>query len=82
MELGLCPCDACCGRLEPPTNACLKVFVSGVCSHPFNRPDYMHVCGLAEGTHKQHCCRCGKVWTDAGLTDKQYGEIAYTKAVE
>jgi hypothetical protein len=45
-------------------DVCLKVLISGMCSHPHNRRDYMHTCGLTEGSHTQHCCKCGKVWTE------------------
>jgi len=65
------------------TEACLKVFISGLCAHPLNAKDRMHVCArfLNHGD-AVHQCLCGKEWTDAGLTNKQYGEIAFTKAVE
>lgn len=63
---------------------CLKVFVSGVCSHPDNEADRMHVC--TRGEHKPelyHLCVCGKSWTDAQvLTHNQYLVAAYMKAVE
>ncbi len=62
---------------------CLKVFVSGVCSHKSNAVDRMHVCEAPRfHARDHHICICGKRWTDAQLTDSQYAVAAYTKAVE
>jgi hypothetical protein len=98
-----CPCDTCCGRLEPfsdetldeqldrlltyalESETCLKVFVSGTCSHPFNADNRMHVCKCARHWDTvDHKCSCGKEWAEnrITLTDSQYAIAAYMKAVE
>lgn len=62
---------------------CLKVFVSGQCSHPDNAADKMHVCRRPlHAPELWHTCECGKSWDDVRLTDEQYAVVAFTKAVE
>lgn len=73
---------------------CLKVFVSGLCSHKDNRDaGKMHVCAEPyphpSYDNHLHKCACGKEWCDISrthvcpvLTDKQYADVAFTKAVE
>lgn len=96
MSWGFNP-DAChhgndslmCGECERERNEdrfgkpCQKVFISGVCSHPHNSSDRMHVCNYSGpfASHRHvHTCECGKAWED--LTDSQYAVAAFIKAVE
>lgn len=73
-----------------PFARCGKVFISGVCSHQFNSICRMHTCSRFlhhkdECTHPGfavHRCTCGKEWTDAGMSETQYAEAAFIKAVE
>lgn len=49
--------------MGPPNPQCLKVLLSGVCSHTDNEHNKMHVCNLS-GPHAFHKCVCGKEWDE------------------
>lgn len=68
------------------SDPCLKSFPYGRC---FHRPNagLGHICELPHGHptgsgYGRHECKCGKDWTERGLTAAQALVAAFTKAVE
>lgn len=43
---------------------CLKIFISGQCSHLDNVENKMHVCARESHLDRYHKCACGKEWTE------------------